>query len=169
MCLYSNVWCHSLDLYIYFLFIYLYIYILLYLQIYFLRVMYGERTWDFLWALTFQDGGVSVKRLWQELIGCNYTVRNQWRTTINTTNLAALWDDRLAQQNFITHNSRHENDRQHKTSITHLMHILCFLFIPLVLKSFLSLSKSRKEKDKYEIAQWVLFIPTKFTRMHITS
>lgn len=48
--------------------------------------------------------------------------------TINTSNLAALWGYRLAQQNFITHNSWHENDRQHKPSITHLMHILSFLF-----------------------------------------
>lgn len=167
MCLYSNVWCHSLD------FFFLKKNIFMKVKPLFADLLppchIWWETWDFHWALTFQDGGVSVKWLWQELIGCNYTVRNQWRTTINTTNLAALWGDRLAQQNFITHNSRHENDRQHKTSITHLMHILCFLFIPLVLKSFLSLSKSGKEKDKYEIAQWVLFIPTKFTRMHITS
>ncbi len=66
---------------------------------------------------------------------------NQWRTTINTTHLAGLWGDRLAQQNCVTHNSRHKNDRQHKASITHLMHILCFSIIALVLKCFLCVKK----------------------------
>lgn len=88
--------------------------------------MYKWKPWDNLWVLTFRDGGVSVKRLW--LIGYNYAVRNQWRMTINATNLAGLWGDRLAQQNCVSHNSWHENDRQHKASITHLMHILCFSF-----------------------------------------